>query len=146
MPCGDNRSAKENMLLQNSQFKYFDGGMKKFFLFGLIACSFVSSSGQSWIRINQLGYPPGKVKVAVLCSKHNITDSAFYLVDTKTKRIVFAGKTKFLFGSYGPFKETCRLDFSAYQKKGSYFLRAADAISPVFSVDDKIFCFRKYCS
>ena len=113
--------------------------MKKFFLFSLIACSFMPSSGQSWIRINQLGYPTVEVKVAVLCSKHDITDSAFYLVDSKTKRIVFTGKIKFFFGSYGPFKETCRLDFSAYQKKGSYFLRAADAISPVFSVDDKVY-------
>ena len=139
MPCGDNRSAKENTLPQNSRYKYFDAGVKKFFLLGLIACSFVPSSGQSWIRINQLGYPPDKVKVAVLCSKHDISDSAFYLVDSKTKHIVLTGKIKRFFGSYGPFKETCRLDFSAFQKKGSYFLRAADATSPVFSIDDKVY-------
>jgi hypothetical protein len=45
----------------------------------------------------------------------------------KTEQIVFTGKMDFFFGSYGPFKETCRLDFSAYRKKGTYFIRTADA-------------------
>ena len=40
----------------------------------------------SWIRINQLGYQPGGVKVAVWCSKDQLAVSSWQLVDAALKK------------------------------------------------------------
>ena len=66
----------------------------------------------SWIRINWLGYQPGGVKVAVWCSKQELGIRDWELVDTKTNKVVFTGNTGKAFGTYGPFKQTYRLNFS----------------------------------
>ena len=66
-----------------------------------------NDSSSSWIRINQLGYIPGGVKVAVWCSKDNQLVKTFKLVDAATKKFVFSAVTGKMFGAYGPFKQTC---------------------------------------
>src|ERR1044071_9587374 len=113
--------------------------MKKFALLALEATLLTYAHGQSWIGINQLGYSPANLKVAVLCAKQEIRDSTFQLVNVKTKRVVFSGKIFSFFGSYGPFTQTCRLDFSEYRQKGKYFLRTAEAESPVFPINDNVY-------
>ena len=42
---------------------------------------------QSWIRINQLGYLPNSVKVAVLVSKSDIEINEFEIVDASTNEV-----------------------------------------------------------
>jgi endoglucanase len=93
----------------------------------------------SWIRINQLGYTPGGVKVAVWCSKEQLTVSSWQLVDAETKKVVFSGKTDKAFGSYGPFRQTYRLNFSSFKKPGRYYLQAGDAKSPEFEIGDNVY-------
>jgi endoglucanase len=60
-----------------------------FCLFIALIVSFNKPEDQAWIRINQLGYTPGGVKVAVWCSKENKTIKTFQLIDAKTKKIAF---------------------------------------------------------
>ena len=98
----------------------------------------------SWIRINQLGYQPGGVKVAVWCSKQELVISnpiaiGWELVDAVTKKIVYSSKPGKAFGVYGPFKQTCRLDFSAFKKPGRYYLQAAGVRSPEFEIGDEVY-------
>ena len=46
----------------------------------------------SWIRINQLGYLPGSIKVAVFMSTDvNNADTHFKVKDAKTNKVVFEG-------------------------------------------------------
>ena len=54
---------------------------------------------RSWIRINQLGYQPGNVKVAVWCSKDSSQIKTFQLIDAVTKKFVFNGTAGKAFGS-----------------------------------------------
>ena len=84
----------------------------------------------SWIRINQFGYQPGGVKVAVWCSMQELVISDWELVDAFSKKIVYSSKPGKAFGAYGPFKQTYRLNFSAFKKPGRYFLKAAGVRSP----------------
>ena len=51
---------------------------------------------QSWIRINQLGYTPGGVKVAVWCSKEmQLAISAnWQLVEAERKKVVYSGNSR----------------------------------------------------
>ena len=48
-----------------------------------------SPVASAWIRINQLGYTPGGVKVAVWCSKEPLTIDSWQLIDVETKKVVY---------------------------------------------------------
>ena len=94
---------------------------------------------QSWIRINQLGYTPGGVKVAVWCSKDSVVVKSFQIIDAATKKFVYSGSAGKAFGSYGPFKQTYRLSFSAFKKPGRYYLQAGGAKSPEFQIGEEVY-------
>ncbi len=94
---------------------------------------------KSWIRINQLGYTPGGVKVAVWCSKEQSATESWQLVAAETNTVVFSGKTGKTFGAYGPFTQTCRLNFSLFKKPGRYYLQAGEARSPEFEIGDNVY-------
>lgn len=93
----------------------------------------------AWIRINQLGYTPQGVKVAVWCSKEASPITAWQLVDAASKKIVFDGKTDKAFGAYGPFAQTCRLNFSSFTKPGRYYLQSGTTQSPEFEIGDDVY-------
>ncbi|MDP1270803.1 cellulase N-terminal Ig-like domain-containing protein, partial [Klebsiella pneumoniae] len=81
----------------------------------MLLCGFQSPKPiNSWIRINQLGYLPGGQKTAVWCSKDKTPIRAFELVNAKTNLPVFKAAVGLLYGAYGPFQQTARLDFSAF--------------------------------
>jgi endoglucanase len=98
-----------------------------------------SEDPSSWIRINQLGYTPGGVKVAVWCSKDSKTIKNWQLVDAVSKKFVTSGSTGNAFGAYGPFWQTYRLDFSKFTKPGRYYLQAGDAKSPEFTIGKDVY-------
>src|SRR5688572_5439442 len=93
----------------------------------------------AWIRINQLGYTPAGKKVAVWCSKTDKTVSSFQLVDSTTGKAVFTGKASKSFGAYGPFTQTARLDFSSFQKPGTYYLKSGNTSSPAFRIGTDVY-------
>ena len=94
---------------------------------------------QSWIRINQLGYTPDGVKVAIWCSKEETGMTNWQLIDATTKKIVTSGKSGNGFGIYGPFKQTYRLNFSSFKKAGKYYLKAGGVKSPEFEIGDNVY-------
>ncbi|GAB4027207.1 glycoside hydrolase family 9 protein [Spirosoma koreense] len=92
------------------------------------------------IRVNLLGYRPGFPKVAVWGSLTDRTLADFQLVDEQTDQVVQQLHTGKKFGTYGPFRQTYRLDFSAYRKPGRYYLRTADGTrSPTFRLGDDVY-------
>lgn len=94
----------------------------------------------SWIRINLLGYSPGGVKVAVLGSKSQQPGPEYFeLVDDKTSKVVLKEKTGLNFGEYGPFRHSYRLDFTSYKTAGTYYLRAGNTRSPVFTISPAVY-------
>ncbi len=93
----------------------------------------------AWIRINQLGYTPAGLKVAVWCSKQQSAISNWQLVDAVTNKTVFSGIRGKPFGAYGPFIQTYRLNFSAFKKPGRYYLRAGQARSPEFEIGNDVY-------
>src|SRR5688572_13020266 len=93
----------------------------------------------SWIRVNQLGYNYAGPKVAVLGSKTLMTIKKFEVVDNNSKKVVFSGSPGRSFGAYGPFKDTYRLNFTSFNKKGKYFIRAGNAKSTPFEIGDNVY-------
>lgn len=93
----------------------------------------------AWIRINQLGYKPANVKVAVLGSKSIQKVKQFEIVDAATLKIVYKGKTGKDFGKYGPFVSSFRLDFSALKKTGTYYIKAGKIQSAQFKISNDVY-------
>jgi endoglucanase len=107
-------------------------------LSALLLCSF-KQQDKTWIRHNLLGYQPGGIKIAVWCSKGDDTPEGFELVNSKTNQVAFQNKAGKPLGPYGPFTQTCRLDFSDFRGSGHFFLRAGNATSLAFEIRDDIY-------
>ncbi|WP_343688608.1 glycoside hydrolase family 9 protein [Chitinophaga sp.] len=112
--------------------------MKKLSILWLLLFLHLSVTAD-WIRINQLGYRPAGLKVAVWCSKGQDTLKFFEVVDAQTQKVVYrhaAGKAA---GAYGPFVQTCRLDFSRLQRAGLYYIRTGNTRSPQFAIHEGVY-------
>ncbi|MEO7767753.1 MAG: cellulase N-terminal Ig-like domain-containing protein, partial [Ferruginibacter sp.] len=109
-----------------------------FFL--MLAFSFLVPVKQtSWIRINQLGYIPTGWKVAVWCSKRSEKIHSFKLCEAGSQKVVFEAPPSTYFGAYGPFENTCRLNFSSFKKPGRYYLQTGETVSPEFNIDTDVY-------
>lgn len=108
-------------------------------LFFIFLISTVDAQNNSWIRINQLGYTPTGVKAAVWCSKDSLTVKQWQLINAVTNKTMAQGKTSKAYGAYGPFAQSCRINFSSYHTPGKYFLKAGNTASPVFEIGDDVY-------
>ena len=97
------------------------------------------NSGTSVIRINQLGYTPKSIKVAVFGAIENTTINRFALHDANTNQEVFTSEEPESKGEYGPFKSSYRLNFSGFDTPGSYYLLASGVKSPVFRINVDVY-------
>ena len=50
--------------------------------------------GQQWVRVNQLGYMPQSVKVAVFISTDDTDAGDFTVCDAATGKVVYSGKAE----------------------------------------------------
>ncbi|MBN2572814.1 MAG: glycoside hydrolase family 9 protein [Ignavibacteriales bacterium] len=107
-----------------------------FLLFGLIS-STVNS--QTWIRVNQLGYLPEQLKVAVLISKNNILIENFELRHALTDEVVFTSDDITNYGVYLNFTTTYRLNFSEFKNEGAFYIQVKDSKSPVFRINNSVY-------
>lgn len=92
-----------------------------------------------YIRINQLGYLPAGIKVAVWGSLEDGTLQSFELLDSASGKVVFKAAAGKAFGSYGPFKQSYRLDFSSFKTPGTYALRTGNTSSPYFRIAKNVY-------
>ena len=109
------------------------------YLLNVINPTHAQTNQKAWIRINQLGYTPGGIKVAVWCSKENMSIQNFELINADSKEIVYSSNAGKAFGSYGPFQQSYRLNFSGFTKPGKYYLQAAGTRSPEFEIGDQVY-------
>jgi hypothetical protein len=86
-----------------------------------------------YVRVNQLGYQPRDAKVAVAMGQAALPGS-FQLVDPRTEKIMFEGKSRPVDGNWGAFDHHAELDFSSFEKEGTYQIRFAGIDSPKFSI------------
>ena len=94
---------------------------------------------QSVIRINQLGYQPDAIKVAVLMSEDGKIPNEFYIEDVFTGQVVFTSKAIKNTGPLGNFKGTARLNFSEFHTNGTFKIIFGNTESPYFRISDTIY-------
>jgi endoglucanase len=110
------------------------------FLTGLFSVLILHPAfSQSWIRINQLGYLPSSIKVAVLLSKEEISPNIFHICDVLTNEIVYSSKKINHFGTYGGFKSTFRMDFSEFRGEGAYYIKLDSVHSKKFRIATDVY-------
>ncbi len=95
--------------------------------------------GQGWIRINQLGYLPESVKVAVFISTETEKLSDFTLNDAITGKSVFKAKADIYPGNEWGMKSAARLNFSSFEEPGGYVLSINGYKSPVFRISPDVY-------
>ncbi|MGC3977533.1 MAG: glycoside hydrolase family 9 protein [Paludibacteraceae bacterium] len=106
----------------------------------LIACSSVIfGQNGAWVRINQLGYLPEDVKVAVFLSEKGKQGTAFLIKDAVTGKAVIKGTGKQGNAARWGMNSALRLDFSLLKTEGKYYVECNGAKSPVFAVNNNVY-------
>ncbi len=113
--------------------------MKKYILSIALACLPILVTAGQWIRINQLGYLPKSVKVAVFISEEKTDIKNFELIDAKTSKSIAKLCSVKETGALGKMGTTYRLDFSSIEKSGMYFLKAGEVQSPKFEISTTVY-------
>ncbi len=96
--------------------------LKKLALNLLISTLAFPVSAQGWIRINQLGYLPESVKIAVYISSQPSKISDFLLCDAITDKVIYKGMALQFTGEEWGMKSAARLDFTEVKSPGGYYL------------------------
>ncbi|MBW6500658.1 MAG: glycoside hydrolase family 9 protein [Bacteroidales bacterium] len=92
-----------------------------------------------WIRVNQLGYRPGDVKVAVFMSSKPVDITSFSLIDAGSDKIIKTFRVTEKSPPLSHFVSCYRLNFSELQSTGSYRIKAGKAVSPEFRIADDVY-------
>lgn len=92
-----------------------------------------------WVRVNQLGYLPQSTKVAVWMSEADSALTSFSLFDAYTHREVKRFTSLKATASIGQMQRTYRLNFSDFTTPGTYYLRAGEAVSPLFPINARVY-------
>lgn len=115
-------------------------------LFLLWILTGLNAAGQAWIRINQLGYTPAGIKVAVLGTKTagwpQSADDVIppWVLRTWPDQVMVAqGSLGRNYGAYGPFVASYRIDFSRFAGAGQYYLEVDKVRSPVFTIGENAY-------
>ena len=112
---------------------------KRFLLMLVASMVMLVSHADEWIRINQLGYLPQSIKVAVFMSEEGSQLGEFQLVDAYTQKVVKTFHSQKATGSIGNMKSTYRLNFSDFTTTGVYYLKAGKAVSPRFPINAQVY-------
>ena len=114
--------------------------MKKYCLLSLLfLIGVLTAQADEWIRINQLGYLPQSIKVAVFMSEESTEIQNFQIFNAQTgklERTISAVKST---GEWGKMKSTCRLDFSDFEQSGIFYLKVGNAVSPHFPINTQVY-------
>ena len=114
--------------------------MRRRLLVGILLFFPFFTQAQTVIRVNQLGYLPVSLKVAVLLSKDpQPIPAKFDLCDAITDAVVWESRTPQPFGEYAGFPQTFRLDFSPVNRTGGYYLKCGATRSPDFRIADDVY-------
>ncbi|WP_343562256.1 glycoside hydrolase family 9 protein [Sphingobacterium sp.] len=108
-------------------------------VFACFVCNFAEAQQNAWIRINQLGYTPTGKKVAVWGGKSIRQLRSFEVKDAKTGKTVLVQPVGKDYGSYGPFVQSFRFDFSALRDTGRFFIQLGEVRSPYFRVAPDVY-------
>jgi len=108
-----------------------------FFLFALFGV--FNARATEVIRINQLGYLPLSVKVAVFISSEKSDIKEFTVHRALNGEVVFSGTPVAKPANHWGMKSAYRLDFSTLEAAGGYYIQSGKTRSPNFRIDSDVY-------
>lgn len=113
--------------------------MKKIILPFLSACMTfaLSAAGVTAIRVNQVGYLPDDIKVAVLMTESEKPVTEAYAVNSETGKKYPVKVTAS--APWEPMAQSLRIDFSGITAPGKYRIEAAGTKSPEFRIGEDVY-------
>jgi endoglucanase len=105
--------------------------------FCLFACS-CDKNTDIWIRINQVGYRPDDIKIAVLISTGEKIINKFTIEDLSGQTVLTSDKI-FRAPALDQFVSCYRLDLSELTTPGSYRISAGNVLSPDFTIGEDVY-------
>lgn len=100
-------------------------------LTSIVAAS--AAADDAYVRVNQVGYRPGDVKVAIAMDRAALRGK-YQVIDAATQKTAFEGDVRASEEAWGEFSHHAELDFSEIDKEGEYLVRLGDAKSPTFRI------------
>lgn len=113
-------------------------GLRSVVLGLMFAFNCCMARADTFVRVNQLGYRPSDVKVAVALTTSELP-ARFQVIDASTGKPAFEGKSRLLNEKWGQFDRHAELDFSALNTDGEYIVKLGDAQSPPFRIRPGVF-------
>jgi len=93
----------------------------------------VVAQTNTYVRVNQLGFDPAALKIAVTFSNEQLPNQ-FTIKDATTQQTVFSGSITRVAGNWGQFQNHAELDFSALNREGRFFIEVGMSRSSVFQI------------
>lgn len=106
------------------------------FLIMILSCR---KEENKWIRINQIGYKTGDVKVAVFIATGDVNIKSFRIIEINSGKSVLQKEIISKSESLPPFNSCYRLDFTELKERGNYRIEAGKALSPDFRIGDDVY-------
>lgn len=113
--------------------------LRVLFLIGIQLLVLVGWAQTNVIRINQLGYLPDAIKVAVFLSDEKSDLKKFQVKESITGKVVFEGEVEACNASSWGMKSAFRLDFSKVDTDGGYYIRLGETKSPSFKINRGVY-------
>ncbi|MDD2583988.1 MAG: glycoside hydrolase family 9 protein [Bacteroidales bacterium] len=88
----------------------------------------------SWIRVNQAGYLPQDIKVAVFISLDPSSAQEFKIFEAATDKLLLTGEGERAAAAEWGMQSAFRFNFSSIEKEGGYYIVSNGVKSPVFKI------------
>lgn len=112
---------------------------KLFTSFFLLLLSVVCIAQNQVIRINQLGYLPHAVKVAVFLSDEEVEFEKFEIKEALTDELIFEGKAESSHAENWGMNTAYRLNFSKLEREGGFYIQLGNTKSPCFRINPDVY-------
>lgn len=109
------------------------------FIIMMVVLSCRNNIENTAIRVNQLGYRPEDVKIAVFISSKKTKLNHFSVVDASTGNIIESFDKPLKTDPLDQFVSCYRLPFSGLKTKGTYRIVAGGTSSPAFRIADDVY-------
>jgi len=108
-------------------------------LYLMLIVSACNNEKNAWVRVNQLGYRNGDIKVAVFISRETVSLQSYKVVDAASGKTVMTFKNAVKAEPLDQFISCYRLPFTDLKKNGTYRIVAGRAVSPDFRIADDVY-------
>ncbi|HEV8368898.1 MAG TPA: glycoside hydrolase family 9 protein [Pyrinomonadaceae bacterium] len=101
----------------------------------VLICLGTSATAQvnTYVRMNQIGYEPNGLKIALAFSNEALPDQ-FAVIDATTEETVFRARVTTTTGAWGGFRHHAELNFSSLARQGRFFIVIGTTRSSSFSI------------